>query len=87
MAKIWIPSLLREITNGVDCVTADGHTVGECLTNLDKEYPGIYDRLCKGNNLVPILNVAVDGKISQRGIRTRVRNDSEIHFIPAIAGG
>ena len=79
--------MLRELTNGADCVEANGHTVGECLTNLEKEYPGIRDRLCKGNNLVPTLNVAVDGKISHRGIRTRVRSESEVHFIPAIAGG
>jgi molybdopterin synthase sulfur carrier subunit len=87
MAQIWIPSLLRELTNGADCVTVEGQTIGECLSNLDKEYPGIRDRLCQGNNLVSTLRVAVDGKISQRGIRTRVMRDSAVHFIPAIAGG
>jgi molybdopterin synthase sulfur carrier subunit len=87
MAQIWIPSLLRELTNGIDCVEVEGHTVGQCLVNLDKLYPGLRGRLCDGSNLLPTLSVAIDGKISQRGLRARVMTESEVHFVPAIAGG
>ena len=87
MPQIWIPSLLRDLTNGVDRVQVEGHTVGECLQRLDIVYPGIFDRLCEGNKLIPTLSVAVDGKISRRGLKSLVKVDSEVHFVPAIAGG
>jgi molybdopterin synthase sulfur carrier subunit len=87
MAQIWIPSLLRDLTDGNDLVNVEGQTVGDCLVNLDVVYPGIRRRLCDGNNLTSTLNVAIDGKISRRGLKARVKVDSDIHFVPAIAGG
>ena len=87
MAKVKIPSLMRDITEGVETVEVVGHTVGECLDNLDILYPGIRSRLCSGKDLIPVLNVAVDGKITPRRLKARVHNDSDILFIPAIAGG
>ncbi|RME61745.1 MAG: hypothetical protein D6790_07350, partial [Caldilineae bacterium] len=33
------------------------------------------------------LSVAVDGVISNKGLRTRVNPDSEVHIIPAMSGG
>ena len=87
MAKIWIPSLLRDYTGGADCVLVMGQTAAECLDNLNQLYPGIRDCLCTGNDLLPSLNLAVDGKLSRRGLKTRVAENSEIHFLPAIAGG
>ena len=87
MTKIWIPSLMRDLTGGTDRVIVEGHTVGECLENLDVIYPGIRARLCDGESLVPTINIAVDGKISRRGMKTKVTAASEIHFVPAIAGG
>jgi molybdopterin synthase sulfur carrier subunit len=87
MAQIWIPSLLRNMTGGAETVKVEGRTVGECLENLDSLYPGIRDRLCEGDDLIATLNVAVDGQINRRRLKARIQRDSELHFIPAIAGG
>lgn len=87
MVKIWIPSLLRNLTNGADVISVHGKTVDECIDALDALFPGLRNRLCDGNELIPSLSVAIDGKISHRGVKTRVNDKSEIHFVPAVAGG
>ena len=87
MAEIWIPSLMRDLTNGVDRVVVEGHTVGESLDKADALFPGLRDRLCDGDDLIITLNVAVDGKITRRGLKARIKIDSVVHFVPAIAGG
>ncbi len=87
MARLWIPSLLRDLTGGVESVKVDGHTVEECLDKLDALHPGMRDRLCKDGDLIPALNIAVDGKINRRRLKAHINHDSVIHFVPAIAGG
>lgn len=87
MARLWIPSLMRDLTGGVESIEVDGNTVGECLDKLDVLYPGLRDRICEGDNLILTLNIAVDGKINRRRLKARINNDSVVHFFPAIAGG
>ncbi len=87
MARLWIPSLMRDLTNGVESVDVDGQTVGECLDRLDVLYPGFRNRLFEGDDLILTLNIAVDGKVNRRRLKARLNNDSIVHFIPAIAGG
>jgi hypothetical protein len=36
---------------------------------------------------MPGLAVVVDGETSQLGLLAQVREDSEIHFLPALGGG
>ncbi|MEZ4614348.1 MAG: MoaD/ThiS family protein [Caldilineaceae bacterium] len=84
---VWIPSLHRDLTDGVETVTITGDTVGEVVTALDARYPGIADRLCEDGRLRPYIAVSVNGEISHRGLRERLTEGSEIHFIPALSGG
>ena len=87
MAQIWIPTLLRDLTNGVDRINVDGHTVSECVENLDVLYPGMRQRLYIGDELNPTLNIAIDGKVNRRRLKAKINSENAIHFIPAIAGG
>ncbi|MDF1516108.1 MAG: MoaD/ThiS family protein [Anaerolineae bacterium] len=87
MPEIWIPSLLRKYADGATSVPVCGQTVAECLDDLDKQFPGIRERLCPDDDLLPSLSLAVDGRITRRGLKARVGENSEIHFLPAIAGG
>ena len=41
----------------------------------------------ENGRLKPIFSVAVDGEVSQLGALEKVREDSEVHFLNAIAGG
>ena len=87
MAVVWIPSLMRDLTGGKERVSVPGETVGHVIAALDDAYPGIRDRLCKGDRLDPAVAVSVDGRIARLGLLEPVEERSEIHFLPAMAGG
>jgi sulfur-carrier protein len=87
MAKVWIPSLMRDLTNGKTVVTVKGSTIRQIIDNLEAAYPGARSRLVSGGSLKPGIGVAVDGDMTRLGLRERVRPTSEVHFLPAVAGG
>jgi len=87
MAVVWIPALLRELTGGQESVTAPGETIRQVIENLERAYPGIKARLCENGRLRPNVSVAVDGRVSRQGLRQRLAETSEVHFLPAISGG
>ena len=87
MPVVWIPSLLRELTNGERSVSVGGETVGELIKNLDRLHPGIKERLCDGDRLRPSIAVIVDGSTSTMKLRQRLDEASEVHFVISISGG
>ncbi len=87
MPTVFIPSQLREVTDGQKTIEVEGSTVREIIAALDSRYPGIAARLCEGDDLNPSLQVAIDDAVSTRGMNTSVSPNSEVHFIPAIGGG
>jgi molybdopterin synthase sulfur carrier subunit len=87
MAHVWIPSLLRDLTRGQARVDVPGKTVGDVVDALDAAYPGIKGRLYDAGRLNPAIAVIVDGRTALRGLREPVHEQSEVHFLPAIAGG
>jgi molybdopterin synthase sulfur carrier subunit len=84
---VWIPPLLRDLTGGQDRVAMPGERVRDLIAGLEARYPGIEARLCQEGRLRPGIVVVVDGVTSTQGLRQRVREESEVHFIPAIGGG
>ena len=78
---------MRNLTAGLETVDVPGSTVRQVIDALDRAYPGIRDRLCVGEQVDPALTVHIDGRVAQRGFSTPIAKDSEIHFLPAIAGG
>jgi molybdopterin synthase sulfur carrier subunit len=87
MATVWIPSLMRDLTAGQEQVDAPGKTLGEVIEALDAAYPGFKDRLCQGEQIDPALSAWVDGRVAPLGLRQAVGEQSEIQFLPAMAGG
>ena len=87
MALVWLPSLLRDLADGRESVRVAGTTVGEVIDALEGTYPGFRLSLCQGDQLRPGLAVIVDGQIARLGLLESVGPDSEVHFLPAIAGG
>ncbi len=87
MPVVWIPSLLRNLTGDEEKVVVSGATVMEVIEHLDARYPGLKARLCEDEQLKPHLAVAVDGEVTPEGLRQRVGESSEVHFIPALSGG
>ena len=87
MPTVWIPGLLRDLTNGQDTLTVPGETVRQVIENLDARYPGVRERLCEQGTLRRNIAVVVDGVTSRQRLRHRLAESSEVHFIPAISGG
>ena len=87
MAIVMIPALLRDLTGGAASAQVPGATVREAIANLEARYPGVQARLCEQGRLRPNLNVIVDGSVCPQRLRQHLSETSEVHFLPAIAGG
>ncbi len=78
---------MRDLTERRDQISAQGRTIREVIAWLELNYPGIQARLCEKDRLRPGIAVSIDGIISPEGIRTKIEETSEVHFLPAISGG
>jgi molybdopterin synthase sulfur carrier subunit len=87
MALVWIPPLLRDLTGGSETAKVPGANVGEVIDALEQQFPGVRGRLCSDGVLRPGLAVIVDGQVGRFGLLEAAGPDSEVHFLPAIAGG
>jgi molybdopterin synthase sulfur carrier subunit len=87
MATVFIPPLLRELTDGQTRLSVPGESVREIITELEKRFPGIEERLCEGRLIRPGMAVVVDSEVSTVGLRHKLSEASEVHFLPAISGG
>jgi len=85
--EVWIPALHRDLTNGAEIVKISGETVGELIANLDAQFPGMAARLLDNGRIRPYISVAINGTISSRGLHQKLREPSEVHFVPALGGG
>lgn len=90
MSTVRIPTPLRKLTGDQEVVTVDGVTIGDILTNLDKTYPGLGERLCdEEGNVRRFVNIFVNDEdirfLEEKA--TPVKDADEISIVPAIAGG
>ena len=88
--KIRIPSPLRNYTNGVDVVEAEGTNIAEVLESLKGKAAGIETRLFKGpSQLNRFVNVYLNDEDIRflKNLETPVKAGDEISIVPAIAGG
>ena len=79
--------LMRNLSGGLHRVEVEGATVRQVIENLDKQFPGMKERLMENGSLMPGISVIVDGQQSQLGLLERLEEASEVHFLPAIGGG
>ncbi len=87
MPRVFIPALLREFSGGRAEFTIEGSTVRQVIDKLDRECPGVRERLIEGDRLRPNVSVAIDGEVTPLALLEMVAPDSEIHFVVAISGG
>ena len=87
MATVWIPALLRPLTNEQESDQTAGATLREVIDALDVKFPGIKVKLFPNDQLRPGLAVIIDGQVARGGLSEAVGENSEVHFIPAVAGG
>jgi sulfur-carrier protein len=85
--EVYIPSLHRDLTGGVEMVKLSGATVGDIIDGLEAQFPGLRDRLTEAGRIKPYISVAVNCDLVPRGLRQKLTQPSEIHFVPAVGGG
>ena len=87
--KININPSLYHYTNNQDMVEVDGATVGECLSNLVKQFPGIDKALFdKNGKLLGYIDIYVNKESAYpEELAKPVRDGDELYIIIAIAGG
>ena len=87
MATVYIPSLMQKLSDGESKVEIEGSSVRQIVNNLDAAYPGFKERLVEDGRIKGSISVAIDGEITPLGMLEKVGENSEVHFLPAIAGG
>ena len=88
MALVFIPPAMRTLTGGKDRVTVPGSSLRQIVNSLEAAYPGMRDRLIVDGNVRHEIAVAIDGDVVEEGaLLQSVREESEVHFLPSIAGG
>jgi MoaD family protein len=89
MATVRIPTPLRTLTGGEDQVQATGDTVKDVIENLEKNHPGIRERLLDDKGVRRFVNIYVGDEDIRflDGLATALKSTDEISIVPAIAGG
>ena len=87
MPVIWIPALLRDLTDGREQVEVPGTTLRQALDELIILYPELQTRLIQNGRLRPDFSVIVDGTASYLKLRQPLSENSEVHLVPAVSGG
>jgi adenylyltransferase/sulfurtransferase len=90
MAKILIPTPLRQYTEKKDSVEVNGSTVGELLNSLTSQYGDLRRHLFNDEGK---LRSFVNVYVNDEDIRylnkdaTAVRESDTVSIVPSIAGG
>jgi len=87
MPQIFIPAQWRDLTEGQAQLKIEAATLREVIGQLDARFPGISARIVKDDRIRPTLQVSIDGTLTSLGLRSRVGEAREIHFLPALGGG
>ncbi len=88
--KVRIPTPLRKLTNGSDEVVVEGTNVAELIENLEKNYPGLKERICEPDGkLRRFVNLYLNDEDIRfkKNMETELKENDELSIIPAIAGG
>ena len=88
--KVRIPTPLQKITKSQGEVAAQGASVKEILTDLEKQFPGIKERLYdEKGSLRRFINFYVNNEDIRflKGEVTPIKERDAVSIVPAIAGG
>jgi len=88
--KVRIPTPLQKLAGGQGEVMVDAATVQQMIDTLEKNYPGMKERLCDEQGKIRRF---VNVYLNEEDIRflekeaTPIKPGDEISIVPAIAGG
>jgi MoaD family protein len=86
---VRIPTPLRSLTGGNDEVAAEGRTVAELIDNLEKNHPGMRERLLDEKGVRRFVNIYIGEEDIRflEGLKTELKSGDTVSIVPAIAGG
>ena len=87
---VRVPAPLQKLTENQAEVQASGGNVKELIDNLERDYPGIKDRICdETGKLRKFINIYVNEEDVRflKQDATPLKDGDEVSIIPAIAGG
>ena len=84
---VLIPSSLRSYTGQKNEVEANGATLADVLSDLDRRYPGFRFRIITEQDTIRAhIRIFVNEEQAQ-GLSAALRPDDQIHIICALSGG
>ena len=89
-AHVRIPTPLRRFTGGEEEVSAGGATVAAIVEDLERNHPGLKERICdEAGKVRRFVNIFVNGDDIRflNNLETAVKDGDEVSIVPAIAGG
>lgn len=84
---VHIPSILRSYTKEKSEIAAEGQTLADLLSVLDRRYPGIRFRIITEQDRIrPHIRVFVNEQ-QACDLSVALQPDDQIHIIGALSGG
>ena len=87
---VRIPTPLRSLTKGQAEVQIDADNVGDLIGGLEKQYPGMRERLVDESGEVRrFINFYINEEDVRflQGSKTTLKAGDQVSIVPAIAGG
>jgi molybdopterin synthase sulfur carrier subunit len=87
---VHLPTVLRSQAGGAKTVSVDGTTIGQVLTSLVADYPGLSGQVVNDDGtLHKFVNVYLndDDVRYLKALDTPVSETDEVSILPAVAGG
>lgn len=85
--KVYIPSPLRSYTQQMDMVEAQGATLADLLTDLDRLYPGIRFRIINEQDGIREHIKIFVNREQAHDPGTPIRPENEVSILCALSGG
>lgn len=87
--KVRIPTPLQKMTNGKAEVECSAKNVAELVEVLEKDFPGMKERLSDGGKIRRFINIYVNDEDIRfvNKEETVLKDGDSVSIVPAIAGG
>lgn len=87
--EVRIPTILRPYTKDAKIVAAVGADLSAVITDLDRQYPGLADRLLENGALRRFINIYINDEDVRfiGSLTAQLKSGDSITILPAVAGG
>lgn len=89
MTTVIFPSTLRPLTCGARKIEVGGSNLGEVFDALERQFPGIRERLCNRGELRRFFRIAVNSEITsgKSWSDLQISPADTVTIVTAVAGG